>query len=112
MKKKIKSFLSSELTNKEANQEYAKFHIIPIPLEKTVTYGKGTRNGPLAILNASNQLERLSQTTEPIKKGIAKPIHIKVFLKNGFIIDCFGPSSIIDKGTWTNGKAKRSRTIH
>ena len=70
MKKKIKSFLSSELTNKEANQEYAKFHIIPIPLEKTVTYGKGTRNGPLAIINASNQLERLSQTTEPIKKGI------------------------------------------
>ena len=50
MKKKIKSFLSSELSKKEANQEFAKFHVIPIPLEKTVTYGKGTRNGPLAII--------------------------------------------------------------
>ena len=70
MKKKIKSFLSSELSKKEANKEFAKFHVIPIPLEKTVTYGKGTRNGPLAIIEASNQLERLSQKTEPIKKGI------------------------------------------
>ena len=32
--------------------------ILPIPLEKTVSYGKGTGNGPRAIITASQQVER------------------------------------------------------
>lgn len=32
--------------------------ILPVPLEKTVSYGKGTGNGPRAIIDASQQVER------------------------------------------------------
>ncbi|MDW8068266.1 MAG: agmatinase [Anaerolineae bacterium] len=31
--------------------------VLPLPLEATVTYGRGTRNGPEAILRASQQVE-------------------------------------------------------
>ncbi|MBC7227166.1 MAG: agmatinase [Thermoflexales bacterium] len=31
--------------------------VLPLPLEATVTYGRGTRNGPGAILRASQQVE-------------------------------------------------------
>ncbi|MFN3762685.1 MAG: agmatinase [Anaerolineae bacterium] len=31
--------------------------VLPLPLEATVTYGRGTRNGPRAILEASQQVE-------------------------------------------------------
>ena len=58
MNKKNNFFLASELTKKEAEKNFAKYHILPIPLEKTVSYGKGTRKGPKAILKASNELER------------------------------------------------------
>ena len=47
-------FLQSELSNKEQDQETSKFHIIPVPLEKTVSYGKGTSKGPESIIYASN----------------------------------------------------------
>ncbi len=35
----------------------ARFLILPVPYEKTTSYGKGARNGPAAILNSSWQLE-------------------------------------------------------
>lgn len=35
----------------------AKFVVIPVPHEKTTSYGKGTKNGPREILRASAQLE-------------------------------------------------------
>ena len=53
--KKFPSFLESESEPKSAGNAF--FHVIPVPCEKTVSYGKGTANGPSAILNASNQLE-------------------------------------------------------
>ena len=37
--------------------ENSKFVVIPCPYEATTTYGKGTRNGPKAILSASQQVE-------------------------------------------------------
>ena len=70
MNKKKINFLASELTKKESDKKFAKYHILPIPLEKTVSYGKGTRKGPKAILKASNELERNSNEYEPCKKGI------------------------------------------
>ena len=33
-------FLNSELSTEEKDKETAKFHILPVPLEKTITYGK------------------------------------------------------------------------
>jgi len=44
--------------------------IIPFGLEKTVTYGKGTRNGPKEIIKASHQVELFDEdlNCEPCKK--------------------------------------------
>jgi len=36
----------------------SKVVIIPVPYEKTTSYGKGTKNGPKAILCAFKQVER------------------------------------------------------
>jgi agmatinase len=62
-------FLDSELTADERSED-ALFRVIPVPLERTVSYGAGTALGPGAIIAASNELERLCQGTEPCAKGI------------------------------------------
>jgi agmatinase len=65
-----KVFLDSELSDQERQREDAKFVIIPMPLERTVSYGSGTRFGPDAILEASDQLERLCFNREICAEGI------------------------------------------
>lgn len=62
-------FLDSELSSEERS-ETAKFRIIPVPLERTVSYGSGTQNGPAAIIEASNELERITVGKEPCAAGI------------------------------------------
>ena len=42
----------------EVALEEADALILPLPLEKTVSYGKGTGGGPRAIITASQQVER------------------------------------------------------
>ena len=45
--------------------------MIPVPYEKTVSYGGGTAEGPAAIIEASNQLETYDQLHgEPCRLGI------------------------------------------
>ena len=67
---KKKNFLDSELSLNEKSKEKSKFHVLPIPLEKTVSCGKGTAKGPQAILDASNELERFTGKSEPCINGI------------------------------------------
>ncbi|WP_380055843.1 agmatinase [Falsihalocynthiibacter sp. SS001] len=62
-------FLESELTASERD-ESALFRVIPVPLERTVSYGAGTQAGPAAILEASNELERLCNGSVPCASGI------------------------------------------
>ncbi|SLN12068.1 N(1)-aminopropylagmatine ureohydrolase [Pseudoruegeria aquimaris] len=62
-------FLDSELTETERG-ETAKFRIIPMPLERTVSYGAGTAAGPAAIIEASNELERITVGKEPCSLGV------------------------------------------
>lgn len=62
------SFLESELPS--LPPEEALFHIIPVPLEKSVSYGTGTGNGPSAILAASQELELFDGFSIPAEKGI------------------------------------------
>ncbi|WP_068083708.1 agmatinase [Polycladidibacter stylochi] len=62
-------FLDSELSADERNTE-SRFQVIPMPLERTVSYGSGTASGPEAIINASNELERLCQGKFPCEAGI------------------------------------------
>ena len=51
-------FLGSELKRSENLEDSAKFQIIQCPMEKTVSYGVGTSEGPGALLEASQELER------------------------------------------------------
>ncbi|HAF85318.1 MAG TPA: agmatinase [Sphaerochaeta sp.] len=62
-------FLDSEYPN--AAHEKACFHVIPFPLEETVSYMGGTSQGPHSILEASGQLEKLvDDYSEPGLLGI------------------------------------------
>ena len=62
-------FLNSELSISERSPD-ARFHVVPMPLEKTVSYGSGTVDGPAALIAASDQLERLWRGFEPCESGI------------------------------------------
>ncbi len=48
----------------------ARFHILPIPYEASVTYGGGTAKGPAKILEASWQLEAWDGKSVPGEQGI------------------------------------------
>ena len=61
-------FLGSEF--KHPNSEDARFHILPIPYEASVSYGGGTAQGPAAILAASWQLETWDGKSNPSEQGI------------------------------------------
>lgn len=50
--------------------EDALFHVIPVPYEKSVSYGSGTKDGPAAILKASCQLEVFDGKSTPAQYGI------------------------------------------
>lgn len=63
-------FLDGELTAAEQDEATARFRVIPVPLERTVSYGAGTANGPAALLAASVELERLWRGGEPCARGI------------------------------------------
>jgi len=75
------AFLASELTEAERDPERAAVRVIPVPLERTVSYGAGTAAGPGAILEASQELERLWRGGEPCAAGIATER----------MLDCDGP---------------------
>ena len=67
--------------------ERARFHVVPVPYEKTVSYGNGTAKGPGAILEASSQLERYDGASDPGAEGIY----------TWPAIDCSGkPEKVID----------------
>lgn len=61
-------FLASELPN--LAPEKCLFHVIPVPHEATVSYGGGTKEGPAAIIEASNQLEVWTGEASPGASGI------------------------------------------
>jgi agmatinase len=81
----IPNFLESESENQQIRDSL--FHIIPVPLEQTVSYGGGTAQGPAAILEASQQLESWDGFSEPLRAGIATTP----------FIDCSGDISTILK---------------
>ncbi len=60
-------FLGSEL---DSISEDALFHILPVPFERTVSYGGGTALGPQAIIESSHQLELFDGQGIPAEKGI------------------------------------------
>lgn len=75
-------FLDSELSQTERAPD-ARFRVIPVPLERTVSYGTGTKDGPRAILDASDELERQIAGKTPCAEGILTETPV----------DCSGPLS-------------------
>ena len=61
-------FFESEIP--DLTPEQARFHVVPVPYEKTVSYGNGTAKGPAAIIEASSQLERWDGSSDPGAEGI------------------------------------------
>lgn len=61
-------FLASEI--EQSPIEQATFSVLPVPYEKTVSYGGGTVNGPAAIIEASEQLETWDGKSNPSELGI------------------------------------------
>ncbi|MCX4187681.1 agmatinase [Methylophaga sp. OBS4] len=68
MNKDYPLFLGSEIEQPLPTQ--AMFHVLPVPYEKTVSYGGGTHEGPSAILKASWQLEEWDGKSKPCVEGI------------------------------------------
>lgn len=62
------AFLASEYP--PAAPDKAAFHIIPAPLERSVSYGGGAAQGPAAILAASQQLEAWECGMAPGEGGL------------------------------------------
>jgi agmatinase len=78
-------FLATELPALPPGK--ARFHVLPVPYEKTVSYGGGTARGPAAILAASGQLERWDGASDPGAEGI----------HTWPAVDCSGPAErVID----------------
>jgi len=65
---KMQPFLASEYAPAAAGA--AGFHVIPVPMEVSVSYGGGTAAGPAAILAASQQLEAADGRFAPGRAGI------------------------------------------
>ncbi|HCY85350.1 MAG TPA: agmatinase [Desulfobacteraceae bacterium] len=61
-------FLASELDHCDPERSF--FHVIPVPMEASVSYGGGTALGPAAILEASQQLEAWDGRSLPLERGI------------------------------------------
>lgn len=64
----VSRFLATEVP--AVAPQAARFHVLPVPYEKTVSYGGGTRKGPAAIIAASGQLERWDGASDPGAEGI------------------------------------------
>lgn len=80
----IPDFLASECECRSAAE--STFHIIPVPMEQTVSYVGGAAGGPAAILHASQQLEDWDGRSCPLELGI----HTRPF------VDCEGtPESVL-----------------
>jgi agmatinase len=65
---KYPHFLGSEIA--QGDPASSLFHVIPVPYERTVSYGGGTAKGPSAILDASWQLEAWDGKSTPCELGI------------------------------------------
>lgn len=68
VKEAAPGFIDSELTRRDENN--SRFHVIPVPMESSVSYGPGTAEGPRAILTASQQLEAWDGQSVPLDLGI------------------------------------------
>lgn len=62
-----------QLDESDSRYDTARAAVLPLPFERTTTYGKGTAAGPAAILEASQALELWDEElgSEPFRLGVA-----------------------------------------
>lgn len=100
-----KNFLNLE--KEYSNPKNSKFVVIPCPHEATVSYGKGTKYGPAAIIDASKYLEEFDEeqhqvaykkvgihTTKVTKKSELTKACLKIFKSKKIPIILGGEHSI------------------
>ncbi|MFH1347252.1 MAG: agmatinase [Candidatus Margulisiibacteriota bacterium] len=58
----------------KSDYKKSKFVVVPVPYEATTTYGKGTKNGPAAILAASQHVEEFDEELQ-VETYAKAPIH-------------------------------------
>jgi agmatinase len=70
----------------DADYDSARAVVLPVPFERTVSYGHGTAGGPAAILAASRSMELYDEElrSEPYRIGIAT---LPPFLPEGFAME-------------------------
>ncbi|HEV7516186.1 MAG TPA: agmatinase [Thermoanaerobaculia bacterium] len=61
------------LDAEDSRYETSRVAVLPVPFERTTSYGKGTSGGPAAIVRASQAMELYDEElgTEPYRQGIA-----------------------------------------
>ncbi|HEX7186334.1 MAG TPA: agmatinase [Thermoanaerobaculia bacterium] len=61
------------LEPEDCDYETSRIVVLPVPFERTTSYGKGTTAGPAAIIRASQAMELWDEElgTEPYRQGIA-----------------------------------------
>jgi agmatinase len=67
-----KAVFLSDIPNRYRDPARAKVVIVPVPYDKTSSWGKGADKGPAAILEASEIVENydIESDSEPYKVGI------------------------------------------
>lgn len=92
------------LTDEQARYEEAGAVVVPIPYERTVSYGAGTAQGPVAILEASRYVELYDEVLreEPWRRGIhtADPVRVDAESPEGVIDAIEGVAGRL----WADGK--------
>src|SRR5262249_51172802 len=60
------------LEDDDCRYETSRVAVLPVPFERTTTYGKGTSSGPAAIVRASQAMELWDEElkSEPFRQGI------------------------------------------
>jgi len=61
------------LPEEDCRYDASRVAVLPVPFERTTTYGKGTSAGPAAIVRASQMMELWDEelASEPFRQGIA-----------------------------------------
>lgn len=91
-------FLGSEI--EQADPQQAMFHVLPVPYEKSVSYGSGTALGPRAILKASWQLEQWDGKSKPCEYGIHTCAVVDCTVEGAQVIDNIAEATqtIVEQG--------------
>lgn len=74
------------LEPEDSDYATAEVAVLPVPFERTTSYGKGTAHGPAAILRASQAMELWDEELgdEPFRQGIAT---LPAFLPEAFAME-------------------------